>query len=110
MTQDTQKFVVADPRGFDGDPYEVAERTFKQAEAIAVILDKCLSDARVMARNAEMSRQLDIGEAADAAEFEDTALAQQIDKNRDSVQRVSKALAILGKAASFNPKAKIGRE
>jgi hypothetical protein len=110
MTQAVQRFVVADPRTFEGDPFEVADRAFAQAEAVARVLDKCIEDARVMARNAEMSRQLEAGGEADAAAFEDTVLARKIDDVRRGVTRAIQALPVLRRAAAFNPKAKIGRE
>lgn len=110
MTQQTKQFAVADPRSFDGDPYEVAERAFTQAEGIARILEQAIADARVMARNAEMSRQLETSGQADAAAFEDTVLARQIDAAKSSAAKVTKSLGVLGRAAAFNPKAKVGRD
>lgn len=109
MTQTEQRFVVADPRTFEGDPFEVAERSFAQSEAIAGILKKSIADARVMARNAEMTRQLDKTGETDAADFEDMVLAKQIDAMRAAVEKVEKSLKLLGKAASFDPKKPIGR-
>jgi hypothetical protein len=110
MTHETKRFAVADPRTFDGDPYEVAERAFQQAEGISRILEETLADARVMALNAEMSRQIEDTGEADASAFEQTVLARQIDAAASSVTKITKSLGVLGKAAAFNPKAKIGRE
>jgi hypothetical protein len=110
LTQiNTQHFVLADPRTFEGDPYEVADRALKQAAAMARLLTWATERARLMARNAEMERQLSETGACDAETFGATLVAQKIDKVLEDAKAAEKNLIVLSKAASFNPKARIGR-
>lgn len=99
-----QTFTITDPRHYDGDPFEVAERAARQAEAMAAVLDKCLRDARVMARNAQAERDLLTTGECDMPGYEDTAEARRFDSLLDRVSGVQKDLQILSRAVSFNPR------
>lgn len=110
MTHQTQTFAIADPRDFDGDPYEVAERATLQAAGMARLLAKTLRGARLMARNAELERQLALTDECDAAAFEGGAEAKRYDALIANAEASEKALTVLSKAARFNPKAPLGRE
>lgn len=109
MPHDPLHFVVTDPRLADGNPYEVAERAVIQAAAVARILQQTTQTARIMARNAELDRQLLLEGNCDPQKFEDSVVAKKIDKVVEDAQDALKQLEIVAKAASFNPKARIGR-
>jgi hypothetical protein len=100
-------FVVTDPRTYDGDPYEVAERATRQAEAVATILAKCVADATVMARNAQMERELSATGECDAAGFEESPQGGRYVKVLESATYCKDQLKILTKAAGFNPKKRV---
>lgn len=104
MPHDPITFTVTDPRGFDGDPYEVAQRATLQAQAVARVLATCLMTANLMARNAEMERQLSAGKEADASAWEDSVPARMYARLHRDAKTIERALAALTKAAGFNPK------
>ncbi len=109
MTQVTQQFAVADPRGFEGTPYEVAERAALQASAVARILRQTMDATRLMVRNADLERQLAFSGECDVQAFEDSVVARKIDKVTADVIEAERQLVLVSKAASYNPKARIGR-
>lgn len=108
-TNKQQVFAVADARTFEGDPYEVAERAVKQVHGVLAIARTTLDGARVMVRNAELERQLALDGSCDAGAFEDGPHAKILDKIASDLHEAQRKLAMLSKAAAFNPKAKIGR-
>lgn len=111
MTEDKiKRFALVDPRSFDGDPFEVAQRAVLQGEGLARLLVSTLGDARIMARNAEMERELQADGECDATAFEDTALARQIDKQITQAEEAVKALRLIARAAGYNPRKPIGRD
>lgn len=104
MTTSTGTFVVTDPRSFDGDPYEVATRAIRQAAAINEILLESLKGAALMARNAEMERNLYHDDDPKVAEWEGSPQGKQydalIERTRDTIKR----LRLLEQAAGFDPR------
>lgn len=100
----TQTFTVADPRTFDGDPYEVAFRACHQASAIAGILVKSIEDANVMARNAEMERNLIDSDDPKAGDWDQSPQGRRFEELSVQVDNVRLALEALAKASSYNPK------
>lgn len=104
MTHDTQTIIVADPRTFDGNPYEVAYRACHQAAAIAGILQKSIADAEVMARNAEMERNLIDSEDPRAADWDDSPQGKRFAELSGHAQRSAQVLETLARAASYDPK------
>jgi hypothetical protein len=100
-------FVITDPRTYDGNPYEVAERAVRQAEALAGILVETIELAALMARNAEMERDLVMTGECDAPGWPDSAQGRRYTALGTVVGEVEKALGGLAKAAAFDPKAKI---
>lgn len=99
-----QSFVVTDPRTFEGDPFEVAERAAIQAEAVARILSVCLEGAALMARNAQAERDILMSGDCDMASYADTAEGRRFEAIRDRVAAVQRDLRILIRAVGFNPK------
>jgi hypothetical protein len=91
-----KNLVVQDPRTIDGDPYEVAGIATRQA----------IDDAYAMARNAELSRQLDSGQEADEQEWYDSAQARAYRKLMDATEEIERRLEKLAIAAEFNPRAR----
>lgn len=110
MTQQTEEkfkpmtFTVADPRTFEGDPYEVAERALKQAAATAAILEKMLDGADRMARNAEMERAFANQEEPKGSEWRSTPQGRQVKSVMEATAAIKKRLAALAVAAAYNPK------
>lgn len=108
MTISTKTFTIADPRTFDGDPFEVADRAAAQAEALASLLATSIHDAWVMARNAEMERQIIAGNDPDAAAFETGPHGKSFAAAEADVAKLVNKLSVLRKAAAFNPKGPLG--
>ncbi len=111
MTQKTKTFTVADPLQFDGDPFDVAERACAQASAVARILADTLASAGTMARNAQLTRNLqDTPNDARAHEWEDSPQSKRFVALHKQAKEIEQALDQLSRAASFNPKAPIPKE
>lgn len=102
----TATFVVTDPRSFDGDPFEVAERSVRQAEAVARILIQSIDGARLMSRNAQMERDLMLTGACDAPAYDESAEGRRFDSIREAIQECERKLKPLAQAVSYNPRAK----
>lgn len=100
----TKTFAVADPRTYDGNPYEVAERACLQAAGLAQILLETLDATYKMVRNAEMERAFANHEAPRGAEFDTTPLGRNLKKIEADVESVGKRLAMLSKAAGYDPR------
>ncbi len=100
MTQ----FTAIDPRSFDGDCFEVAEKALRQSAAIARVLAGSLHGARSMALNAELERQLQATDDCDVSAFEDSAQARRIDAAKKEAEAMEKSLNALAAAAGYNPR------
>jgi hypothetical protein len=105
MTHLTQSFVIADPRTFDGDPYEVAERAVAQLQGLLTLVEQATGPTLLMVRNAELERQLAGGDDPSVKAFEDSTQGRRWVEFRESVQTARNDLNILRRVASFNPKA-----
>lgn len=105
MTPKPMHFTVVDPRTFEGDPFEVAERACLQAQAVARILSASIEPAHHMARNAQLSRNLqDTPNDARASEWEDSAQSRQFARLHAEAKKIERQLGQLAKAAAFDPK------
>jgi len=100
----TQSFTVADPRTFDGDPYEVAERAVRQAEAVSRVLLQVLHGARIMARNAQLERELHETGECDAVAYDESAQGRAFAAIKADIEESQRRLGVLAKAAGYNPK------
>lgn len=107
LTHQTKQFTIADPRTFEGDPFEVAERAALQAGALATLLRESLAPVRLMLRNAELERQIMDGEKCDPQKFEESLHARKFTEVEDNIAAVEKALKALARAGGYNPKARI---
>lgn len=110
MTQKTEQpfppttFTVADPRTFDGDAYEVAERALRQVAAVAGVLEQMLDPADKMARNAEMERAFANHEAPQGSEWPRTPQGKVMTNVKRDVALTKLRLRTLAQAAGFNPR------
>lgn len=105
MTQNARNFTVADPRTFDGDPFEVADRAVRQTIALVQLALEAGEGANVMARNAEMERECQRGEDPDSAlTWLDSPQGRQFNSVLGDLATVVTRLGILRKAAAFNPR------
>jgi hypothetical protein len=106
MNRPTKTFTVADPRTFeDGTPYEVAKRAGAQALAVLTILQLTVEGADLMARNAYMSRRLDMGsEWAGGDNWRADAEGRRWAEVDAKLAEVKVALKGLTTAASYDPK------
>lgn len=103
-----QSFTIADPRTFDGDPFEVAERAVRQSQAVVKVALQSLDGARLMARNAQLERELLTTGECDAPAYENSAEARKFDTVRSDLENAEERLRVLAKAVAFNPKAPLG--
>jgi hypothetical protein len=111
----TQHIAITDPREFEGDPYQVAERAIQQTRALTKLVRENVEAVNLMARNAELERQLAFGVEgqelrAAAAAWPESPQGRKIAALLDALEQTESTLAPLEKAAAFNPKdARIGR-
>lgn len=100
-----QQFSVVDPRTFDGDPFDVAGRACLQAEAVARVLADCIDATAIMARNAQLERNLlDTPSDARASEWEDDPQSRRFNALFAETKRIEQGLSALRRAASYNPR------
>lgn len=104
MPKESKSFVVTDPREFDGDPFDVANRAVLQTEALLSLTVEAVDDAYIMARNAEMERQFDTPEGPNAAAWPDTAAGKRWQSVMERLAQITTDLVVLRRVASFNPK------
>jgi hypothetical protein len=103
-TANTKQFFIADPRSFDGDPFEVAERAAAQALALVKLAEEATEGAQVMARNAAMERDLIARSTPDPDGYDAGPEGRQWVDIRGDLAAMATRLAILTRAAGFNPK------
>lgn len=104
MSHEPKTFTITDPRLYDGDPFDVAQRACLQAAALARLLTQSLEGANVMARNAQMERELQAEDEPNAAGWPDTAQGRRFAKLIQLSKEFEQVLALLAKASSYNPK------
>lgn len=104
MTHLPKQFFIVDPRTFEGDPFEVAERAAEQAAGLVRLADQATEAAELMARNAEMERDLILSGDCDAATWPTTPQGKHWTGVRESLGACAVRLKLLTKAAAFNPK------
>lgn len=112
MTQITKTtFTITDPREFDGDAFQVAERAIQQAQALSALAEKALDAAEIMARNAELERALLLDKEASlmpvAAGWSESPQGRMIGQSREALVLAQNKLKVVAKAASYNPKARL---
>lgn len=100
----TKTFTLADPRSFDGDPFEVAARSVAQALALLDLLAVSLDGAYLMARNAELERQAQRKEELDPAAWETGPQAAKLARAGSTLAAIGSDLRAVKTAAGYNPK------
>lgn len=103
MTQ-LQTFTIADPRDFDGNPFEAAERSVAQLEGLVMLLTAALPMAELMARNAEMTRRMDAGGDPEGDRWVEEPQGRQWRALNDEAERLRKRLRAMKAAAGYDPK------
>lgn len=103
MIQQPKHVVITDPREYDGNPYEVAERAFLQAQGVAQLLYLTVEYAKLMARNAEMEREMALGGEPNAAAFPKSAQGVKLSTLSKQVRSIDKTLEALRRAAAYDP-------
>lgn len=104
MSHEPLHFVVTDPRGFDGNPFEVSARASKQAESVARILSQCVETALIMGRNADMSRREEATGDPEAKQWEDSVYGRKFARLHQQAKEIERELSKLGPAVSYDPK------
>lgn len=104
MSQTQTTITYTDPRYLEGDPFEVASKAVAQAIGAVELAKRALDDAQVMARNAELERQLYATNACDASGWDESPQGKQYAKQDAALANVQKSLHLLRKAAAFNPR------
>jgi hypothetical protein len=97
-------FTVADPRDFDGNPFEVAERAVAQIEGLLTIIDELVPASESMARNAEMTGRIDLGQPPDGDDWPTRPQGRQWKLLRDELEALRRRTKTLKLAAGFDPK------
>lgn len=107
--EDPKTFTIADPRTFEGDAFEVADRAVAQAEAVARLLGQMLPKVTLMTRNAELERAIISGDdlPETASGYPESPQGKLIERIEDKTASVYKSLGALRAAAGYNPKAPI---
>lgn len=103
MPQSTN-FTITDPRTFDGNPYEVAERAIGQIEALILLARTSLPAAELIARNAEMTRRMDLGGEPEGDRWVEEPQGRQWKALTDELEHTLKRLRAMKAASGFDPK------
>ena len=101
---DTRTFTVANPRDFDGNPFEVAERAVAQLEGLIAILAEAIPPAELMARNAEMTRRMDAGEEPEGDRWVETPQGRYWVRLATNVASLRAQLRVIKAAAGYDPR------
>lgn len=104
MSESQTTITYTDPRYFEGDPFEVADKAVAQAVAAAELSQRALADAEVMARNAELERQLYASGECDADTWPVGPQGRQYDALSKLLGELQSRLGLLRRAAAFNPR------
>lgn len=112
MTQiQTTTFTITDPREFDGDPFQVAQRAIQQSSALAAILTKSVEVAELMARNTELERALQVDKDRDltpvAGGWPESPQGRQFRNVIQDIENAKTRLDVLMRAAAYNPKQRV---
>jgi uncharacterized protein (DUF2384 family) len=108
----TETITITDPREFDGDPYQVAERAIQQTRALVALVIDNIEAVSLMARNAELERQLALGTTADelrsaAHAWPNSPQGRRISRLSEALSDAADGLEGLERAVTYNPKARV---
>lgn len=96
--------IVTDPRDFDGNPYEVADRALAQVDGAIKAAEAALDAAFLMARNADMERNLALGRPPAGSEYAEGPQGRRLRSLGEQLTAIRVDLGMLRRAASFDPK------
>jgi len=99
----TRAVQITDARDIDGDPYQVADQAFRNLDQILLAADEALDAIDVLATNAEMQRNLDLGNEADASTALDGLICRRLIGMRGDLAAARQSLEVLRRAATFDP-------
>lgn len=99
---------MQDPRNFDGDCYQAAERAIRQLRGVLTVAETLIAPTELMARNAELERQLALGNdlGKPAVEWPLSPQGAKVTQVRDSLASLQRTLSALERAVAYNPKAR----
>jgi hypothetical protein len=99
---------VQDPREFDGDAYQVAERAIQQLRAVIAQAEQLMPATVLMVRNADLERTLALGQPLGdvAKEWPESPQGRKLAQHQETLLRMQVSLEALQRAAAYNPKAK----
>lgn len=103
MAYETRKYVIADPRNFEGNPYEAAAKAMAQIEALIEQIQNLLPTTRIIVRNAELERQMISGEPNPTA-WERGPQGRKLDYLASELSAAQAAAHSLKAAAGFDPR------
>jgi hypothetical protein len=93
-----------DAREFDGDPYEVAGQAVAMADGILQVAERAIEVGNLMARNAEMERNMALGQPPAGDEWPDTPQGKLWKGVEGRTNELRKRLRTLKAAAEYDPK------
>ena len=101
-------FTIQDPRQFDGDPYQVAERAIQQLRGVVAEAEKLMASTVLMIRNADLERTLALGNTLGdvAAEWPESPQGRKLAEIEKELAGIQARLTLLQAAAAWNPKSR----
>lgn len=101
-----RNITIQDPREFDGDPYQVASRAIQQMSGLVAVTLEVWEPTNLMARNAELERQLALGNnlVNPAAEWPESPQGSRLRYAHEELHKVLLTLRTLERAVAYNPK------
>lgn len=106
--REDRTFTVQDPRLFEGDPYQVAERAVQQLAGMVALMRDLVEPTRLMVRNADLERSLSAGIPLEnvAPDWPESPQGRILAHVEEELETMQKKLGTLSRAASYNPKAR----
>lgn len=106
--QDDRTITIQDPRNFDGDPYQVAERAIAQLGGVIKAAQDIYEPTMLMVRNADLERSLAADVPLDeiAPSWPESPQGRSLSKIADDLGAIQLRLIALHKAAGYNPRAR----
>lgn len=100
---------ITDPRQHDGNPFEVAEYAIAQCEGILDAYTKALEAAFLMARNADMERNIALGMPPAGSGYATSPQGRRFEQLRKATEDATETLRVLKKAAAYDPSRRSSR-
>lgn len=104
MPHSTRNFTVADPRDFDGNPYDVGARALAQLRGILQQVELSLPVTELMVRNAELERQMALDQDPDAVNWPTSPQGKKFYAVRVKLDDLKNELSAMERAASYDPR------